>query len=102
MKIVAIVQARMGSSRLPGKVLRKINNHVLLDVLLKRLSKSKVLDQIVVATTNDLEDAKLVEFLNSKNIDFYRGSTSDVLDRYYNAALNVNEVIMRITELSIS
>ena len=98
MKIVAIVQARMGSSRLPGKVLRKINNHVLLDVLLKRLSKSKVLDQIVVATTNDLEDAKLVEFLNSKNIDFYRGSTSDVLDRYYNAALNVNaEVIVRIT-----
>ena len=97
-KIVAIVQARMGSSRLPGKVLRKVNNHALIHILLKRLSNSKVLDQIVVATTKELEDTKLVEFLSGYNVDIYRGSTNDVLDRYYNAALKFDaEVVIRIT-----
>ena len=57
MKVVALIQARMGSLRLPGKVLRNIEGKPLIELLLKRLSKSKELDEIVVATSKSIENA---------------------------------------------
>ena len=83
MKIVGIVQARMGSSRLPGKVMKNVNNNVLIDLLLKRLSRSAKLDQILVATTSNAEDDKFANYLSNKEFLVYRGSSVDVLARYY-------------------
>ena len=60
MKVVAIVQARMGSSRLPGKILKPLGNSVVLDFLLKRLGKSAIIDEIIVATTESREDDQVV------------------------------------------
>ena len=59
MKIVALVQARMASTRLPGKVIRPINNRPMIELLLSRLSQSKQIDEIVVATSTESQDDKL-------------------------------------------
>ena len=69
MKVVALIQARMGSLRLPGKVLRNIEGKPLIELLLKRLSKSKELDEIVVATSKSIENEKLQKFVESLDID---------------------------------
>lgn len=98
MKIVAIVQARMGSTRRPGKVLADIHGKPLLGRLLDRLNATKLLNEIVVATTINNEDDILVEWLLSNNIKFFRGSEEDVLDRYYQCAHQFNaDIIVRIT-----
>jgi spore coat polysaccharide biosynthesis protein SpsF len=81
-----IIQARMGSSRLPGKVMKEISNTPLLQILINRISKSKYVDEIIVATTQKSEDDLIVDYCKKKMINFYRGSDSDVLDRFYNAA----------------
>lgn len=98
MNIVAIVQARMGSSRLPGKVLKKLNGTPLIGVLLTRLLNAKTISKIVIATsTSDINDP-LVEYVNSLGIECYRGSEDDVLNRYCLAAEVFNaDVIVRIT-----
>lgn len=100
MKIVAIIQARMGSTRLPGKVMKKILDKPVILWDLERLSFSQYIDQIVVALpegkSNDIL-AKTIEDY-SKNIIISRGSENDVLDRYYQAALNTKaDVVIRIT-----
>lgn len=96
--IVAIVQARMGSKRLPGKVMRSVNGEILIDLLIARLSKAKSLKKILFATTNSHEDDVLVKHLLNRDIEVYRGSVTDVLDRYYKAAESVNaDIIVRIT-----
>ena len=98
MKIAAIVQARMGSSRLPGKVMKSIQDMPMIEILIKRLSKSKLVHQIIVATSINDENAPLVNHLESMNIECEIGSEEDVLSRYYNAAKkNQVDVIVRIT-----
>lgn len=98
MKTVAIVQARMGSTRLPGKVLKRINNKSLIEILLYRLSKASTIDQIIVATSIKSENDELEGSVKSLGYDVFRGSETDVLDRYYNAAKeNKADVIVRIT-----
>lgn len=98
MKIIAIVQARMGSTRLPGKILADIHGEPLLGRLLDRLYEAKLLNNVVVATTINKEDNPLVEWLLSNNVNFFRGSEEDVLDRYYQCALQFNaDIIVRIT-----
>lgn len=98
MKIAAIVQARMGSSRLPGKVMKSIQDMPMIEILIKRLSKSKLVHQIVVATSINDENTPLVNHLESMNIECEIGSEQDVLSRYYNAAKkNQVDVIVRIT-----
>ena len=67
MKVIAIVQARMGSSRLPGKVMKEINGMPMIQILLERLSLSKKIDEIVVATTESDNDQEMVDFLLSNN-----------------------------------
>jgi glutamate-1-semialdehyde 2,1-aminomutase len=98
MKIAAIVQARMGSSRLPGKVLRNITGKPMIELLLNRLSKSKKLDEIIVSTTKKIEDDKLNSVILSLGYKCFRGSEKDVLDRYYETAKKIKaDVIVRIT-----
>ena len=98
MKILGIVQARMGSKRFPGKIIKKINGLATLDILLKRLKKSKNLDEIIVATSNKTDNSPLIKFLESINQKYYQGSEEDVLDRFYKVALKQKaDIIVRIT-----
>jgi spore coat polysaccharide biosynthesis protein SpsF len=86
-----IIQARMGSSRLPGKVMKEISNTPLLQMLINRISKSKYVDDIIVATTLKSEDDLIADYCKKKMITHYRGSDWDVLDRFYNAANSFEE-----------
>ena len=98
MKIVAVVQARMGSSRFPGKVMKKINNEPLIGLLLKRLKLSKKITNIVVATSNNKNNIPLIEYLKDNKYDFFQGSENDVLDRYAKVANSFcADIILRIT-----
>jgi len=98
MKIVAIIQARMGSTRLPGKVMMKINGQPMLWHVINRLSCSKLINKIVVATTKSSGDKIIADFCSKNGIDCFRGSQENVLDRYYKAALKYKaETIVRIT-----
>ena len=98
MKIVAIIQARMNSVRLPQKVMRPINGKPMIELLLSRLSLAKELDQIVVATPADLCNEPLVDYVRKLGFDCEQGSEDDVLDRYVSTARkHQGDVIVRIT-----
>jgi spore coat polysaccharide biosynthesis protein SpsF len=98
MKTVAIVQARMGSTRLPGKVLKQLEGHSVLAHVLSRLKAVKTIDAIVVATTDAPLDDPIVSEAEYLGVHCFRGSEQDVLSRYYGAAVSVNaEVVVRIT-----
>jgi len=98
LKVIAIVQARMGSTRLPGKVLKKIKDKFVLDYVIDRLRMCKNLDDIILATTTNKRDDKLEQYAIDKEIKYYRGNEEDVLSRYYYAAREFNvDVIVRIT-----
>ena len=86
MKVVAIIQARMSSSRLPGKVLMPLANKPVLAHIVERLSYCKMIEKIVVATTDEVSDDLVADYCANNNIDCYRGSLEDVLDRYYQTA----------------
>ncbi len=86
MKVIAITQARCGSTRLPNKVLKTIQGHTLLDIHLNRILKSKKINQLLVATTNEPADNAIVEIAVRNGLPYYRGSTNNVLDRFYQAA----------------
>ena len=85
-KVVAIVQARMDSSRLPGKVLKEILDKSLLEYLIERIEKSTLLDEIIIATSHKSCDDIIQKFCNEKYIKCFRGSENDVLSRFYEAA----------------
>jgi glutamate-1-semialdehyde 2,1-aminomutase len=96
--ILAIVQARMGSTRLPGKVLKEIDGQSLISILLARLSQSQCIDKIVVATTEGGIDDQLAESCAELGYSVFRGSETDVLSRYYLAAKKYQATtIVRIT-----
>ena len=96
MKKIAIIQARLNSTRLPGKVMFNINGMPLIEILYKRLKKSKELDDIVIATNK--KSKKLIKFLKEKKINFFIGSENNVLNRYYKAAVKYKaDIIIRIT-----
>lgn len=98
MKIVGIIQARMGSTRLPGKVLADVNGKPMLRWLLDRLISVNLIDEIVVATTLSAEDDVLVDWLSKNNIEYFRGSDGDVLERFYECAKKHNsDIVVRIT-----
>ena len=84
--IGAIIQARMGASRLPGKVLKKISGEALIQHQIDRIKKSNNLEKIIVATTKHPIDDDIVNFCYDNNIDYFRGSEDDVLSRYYECA----------------
>jgi glutamate-1-semialdehyde aminotransferase/spore coat polysaccharide biosynthesis protein SpsF (cytidylyltransferase family) len=84
--LITIIQARYSSIRFPGKVLKKIKGKTLLEILIRRLQKSNYIHKIVVASSKKDEDLKIKNICKKINIEFYRGSENDVLDRYYKAA----------------
>ena len=86
MRIIATIEARMNSSRLPGKVLMKVRKKTFLEMLIERLKKIKVLDEIVLCTTRNITDNKLVDAAQKLNIKYYRGSEKNVLKRVFGAA----------------
>jgi spore coat polysaccharide biosynthesis protein SpsF len=98
MRISAIIQARMTSSRLPGKVLKTVKGRPLLDYLIERLNFCKRLANVIIATTTNSQDDPIVAFAKSRDCKYYRGSENDVLSRYYEAA-TVFEIdhIVRLT-----
>ncbi len=98
MKTVAIVQARMGSTRFPNKVMRPVCGTPMIGLLLERLSKARKIDQIVLATSVDPCNDPLASYVESIGYPVYRGSERDVLDRYYRAAKQHQaDVVVRVT-----
>jgi len=97
-KIVCIIQSRIGSERLPGKVLFDLNGKSVLWHIVNRLSKSRYVDQIIIATTNLEKDNSILNECYRYNFQTFRGSEEDVLDRYYKAAIEYKaKHIVRIT-----
>jgi len=98
MKVVCIVQARVGSTRLPGKVLKKICGKTILEHDIDRLRRVKEIDKIVIATTTLKKDNAIVEECERLGVMYFRGSEDDVLSRYYYAAKENNaDIVVRIT-----
>jgi len=98
MKTVAIIQARMSSSRLPGKVLKEAGGRPLLERMVERVRRSTLVDETLVATTTDPSDEAIAELCTAYNISYFRGNLMDVLDRYYQAALlHHADVVVRLT-----
>ena len=96
--ILAILQARMSSSRLPGKVLKKINNKPILQYEIERILQSKYIDKLVIATSTNKEDDEIENFAKSIGIECYRGDLDNVLKRYYDCALYYKaDIIVRVT-----
>ena len=93
MKITATIQARMGSSRLPGKVLKKINNISILEWQIVRLKRSMLIDNIIVATSKQNSDKQIVDLCKSLNINCFKGSEDDVLQRVNDAFFSVDSDI---------
>ena len=97
-KITAIIQARINSSRFPNKVLQKINKKTMLEVIHERLKRSKLINDIVFAIPNSENEKNLKKFLKTKNFKYFTGSNENLLDRYYKCAKkNQTDIIIRIT-----
>lgn len=97
-RIVAIVQARMGSSRLPGKVLKDIAGQPMLAWVVERACRAESVDEVVVATTTDPADDAIEAFCRERGYSVFRGSVFDVLDRFYQAAREYRaDIIVRLT-----
>lgn len=96
--ITAIIQARMGSTRLPGKILLDVEGKTVLERAVERTRLAKAIGRVIVAIPDDTSNDELAQFCEEKEMEFYRGSESDVLDRYYQAAKAVGAAhIARIT-----
>lgn len=96
---VAILQARMSSTRLPGKVMKSVAGRPMLERQIERLRRCSTLDRLIVATSDDASDNPLAQFLQTIGVETFRGSLHDVLGRYVGAveALGVNGPVVRLT-----
>lgn len=98
MKVICIVQARIGSTRLPGKVLKQICGKTVLEHDIDRLRRVKNIDDIVIATTVLDKDNSIVKECERLGVKYFRGSEDDVLSRYYYAAKEISaDVVVRVT-----
>ena len=98
MKIGAIIQARMGSTRLPEKVMKNLQGKTVLEHVIERVKQSKLIDEIIIATTTHERDAVIEAEALRCGVKSFRGSEDDVLSRYYYAAKENNiDVVVRIT-----
>lgn len=98
MKVLAIVQARTGSSRLPNKVMKKLGGKTAIEVLFSRLNKSKKINHIILATSDLQRDDVLAQHISNLGFDVFRGSEKNVLNRFFEASkLYDVEAIVRIT-----
>jgi spore coat polysaccharide biosynthesis protein SpsF len=97
-KVTAVIQARMGSTRLPGKVLMDLGGKTVLARVVDRLRRATLVNEILVATTGSIADDAIIQECRRIDVASFRGSEDDVLDRYYEAALlTTGEGIVRIT-----
>ena len=97
-KVIATIEARMGSSRLPGKVLMKIKGKPLLHFLIERLKRVSRIDQIIVATTDKSDDDLIEVFAKSIGISIFRGDESDVLKRIYDTSVYFeSDIVIQLT-----
>ena len=100
MKTVGLIQARMGSTRLPGKVLKQMGDRSILEHIYHRVSKAKLLDHLIIVTSTEAQDDELEAFCQAKGIPVSRGSEWDVLDRFYQAVNKLDpkpEIVVRMT-----
>ncbi len=98
MKTVAIIQARMGSSRLPGKVLARVAGSPMIEHIVRRVRDAGGVDEVVVATSTSSGDDAVAGFCAEKEISCFRGSEQDVLDRFHRAAQTAGaNIVVRIT-----
>ena len=98
MRVVAIIQARMGSTRLPGKVLKDLGGETVLARVVKRARRATLLDEVVVATSGLPADDAIARECEALKVACFRGDEADVLDRYYHAARKFEaDVVVRIT-----
>ncbi len=98
MKIIAITQARAGSTRLPGKILKMIGQQTLLEIHIERILKSETISQLIVATTIRPNDKLIFDMVSDMGIRAFRGSENDVLDRFYQAVKDEEaDYIVRLT-----
>lgn len=95
---VAVIQARMGSERLPGKSLRRIGDWSMIELVLVRVSQSSLVDHVILATSTNSQDDVLAEYAEAQGYAVYRGSESDVLSRFFHAAERYDpSIVVRIT-----
>tara|TARA_B110000091_G_C13817902_1_gene478897 strand:- start:3563 stop:4258 length:696 start_codon:yes stop_codon:yes gene_type:complete len=99
MKVVAVIQARMGSNRLRGKTLMKMSKFTLLDTVINSVKRNSFIDDIIIATSNNVEDDLIEKHCKVNKISFVRGDSEDVLSRFITVAKNLNsdDVIIRVT-----
>ena len=98
MKIVAIIQARMDSTRLPGKVMKEISGKPMIWHIFNRLRYAKLVDQIVISTSDEMTDMPIVRFAEENQIPYYAGSELDLLDRWYQTARKFKaDAMVRVT-----
>lgn len=98
MKVLAITQARAGSTRLPNKILKDVKGKALLEVHVQRIQSSKRISKLVVATTTNPKDNAVVQLCQKLRVSFFRGSEHDVLDRFYQAAKKIKpNYVVRLT-----
>ncbi|MEL6698832.1 MAG: glycosyltransferase family protein [Bacteroidota bacterium] len=98
--VIGIIQARLGSTRLPAKVLKKMGDRTILEHIFLRVSKAQLMDQVWVVTSTEPQDDRLEAFCKEKSIPVFRGSEWDVLDRFYQATQQLSETpeaIVRMT-----
>lgn len=96
--ITAVIQARLGSTRLQGKTMMTLRGEPLIGHLIKRIQRSEYISDIIIATTAKEKDDPIVKFAKERNLKYYRGSEDDVLDRFYQAAVAFHlETIVRVT-----
>jgi len=98
METIALVQARMGSSRLPNKVMAKLGDRTLIEILLNRLQQAKGIDKIILATSTEPENEVLCDHVKDIGFDVFKGSETNVLDRFYNSCKDHRpKTLLRIT-----
>ena len=98
MKVSIIVEARLGSKRLPNKIIYKIKKYLFIEYLIKRLKKSKQCNEIIIATTNLAQDMKLVGIAKKNKVKYFQGSKNNVIKRVIDAGKKFNcKTIVRVT-----
>ena len=98
LNIDVIIQARMDSSRLPGKIMMNLDNNSVLDYVITQLKCSKMINRIIIATTHDSVDDVIIKYAQERGLTYFRGDKNDVLDRYYKCAKEFGcKNIVRIT-----
>ena len=97
-KVLAITQARYGSTRLPAKILKKVGDRTLLEIHLNRILQAKMIDKVKIATTDEEGSKFIVEVADKVGVDYFKGSVDDVLSRFYGtAAPERPDYVVRLT-----